>query len=46
MAEDLAVPYRLLHLPLLVAAAYGRHRPKLVAVLRDPVERWGARGEG
>lgn len=40
VAQDAGVDYDEVHLPLLLAAVYGRaHLPKLVVMLRNPIDR-------
>jgi hypothetical protein len=39
MARSLGVSYDDLHLPALMSAVYGQRKPKMIVMLRDPVER-------
>lgn len=41
MAVQAGISYDDMHLPLLLSAAYGARPPKMIVLLRDPVERWG-----
>jgi hypothetical protein len=40
VAQGLGVPYDALHMPLIMSAAYGgTYKPKLIVLIRDPIDR-------
>ncbi len=40
VAGRLGIPYNSVSLPLLLSAVYGKRPPRMVMLLRNPVERW------